>query len=371
MRRVLLALTFLGAWFTCGGAQAQVVTCDGAALGSLYGDCGAPGVANAPPAAKVPVLYCDQPASIGSAQTQCPSAKWIPFDNTQAGSKLLTSYAGWQALSKITYVVVIPPPPPPTQVVVYQLNGSPLEIIQGQAFGLTWSTSSTVPCKGSWTDATIPPLGTAVLFPNISSPIDAYDVQITCGATTATYREVVTQFDRVLPLCKPFSGVGQRYKLFDEAGAQRYFIGWYCKGKFQYAWYALADPVSEAPIDALAYFINLTDAQFLAEWAKPKRIFTAGEKAQRDDFLLTRPADPVWLVAKNGASLTRPTYPFFNKARGTSVTGRVAVGDRCDCRLLNVDGSTVYCSVAGRDNTDTPAVDVLPMATVTACTASP
>lgn len=112
-RRWMLVAIGTLCYFVSGHTIAQVVTCDGAAPGSLYGDCGAPGVANAPPAAKVPVLYCDQPASIGSAREQCPSAKWIPFDNAQAGSKLLTSYAGWQALANITYAVIVVPPPDP------------------------------------------------------------------------------------------------------------------------------------------------------------------------------------------------------------------------------------------------------------------
>lgn len=57
---------------------------------------------------------------------------------------------------------------------------------------------------------------------------------------------------------------------------------------------------------------------------------------------------PVWLVATMPAgAATRPAYALVDGQRG-AVSGRAAVGSRCDCAVRVVEGRSVYCGVNGR-----------------------
>lgn len=65
-----------------------------------------------------------------------------------------------------------------------------------------------------------------------------------------------------------------------------------------------------------------------------------------DEIKASQPAAIPYVVAKNGTSLTRPTYPFVAGVRNATSNGTVAVGATCSCvegRI--VEGSTAYCLV--------------------------
>lgn len=63
-----------------------------------------------------------------------------------------------------------------------------------------------------------------------------------------------------------------------------------------------------------------------------------------DDITAARPPGPVWIVAPNGVSTTRPAYPITNGVRSTASTGRATVGATCDCAVRSVEGSSSYCA---------------------------
>lgn len=65
---------------------------------------------------------------------------------------------------------------------------------------------------------------------------------------------------------------------------------------------------------------------------------------------------PAFVVAANGTSASRPAYLVSGGVRTTTASGRVAVGEPCDCAAFK---SGSYCSVSGRENVETPAVDQL------------
>lgn len=60
------------------------------------------------------------------------------------------------------------------------------------------------------------------------------------------------------------------------------------------------------------------------------------------------PPDPVFVVAKNGTSTTRPMYALNVDANtvGAQISKRAPVGARCECTVSGVrKGSTAYCPV--------------------------
>lgn len=110
-----LALTLLLVAAVClsPAAHAQVVTCPGGTVGASYSTCATPSQSSAPDAATL-VVWCGAPAAIGSGIEACPSATWLPWDNAQGYSKLLTTYGGWQTRDAVTFVSTPAPPPDPT-----------------------------------------------------------------------------------------------------------------------------------------------------------------------------------------------------------------------------------------------------------------
>lgn len=56
------------------------------------------------------------------------------------------------------------------------------------------------------------------------------------------------------------------------------------------------------------------------------------------------PPVPIWKVAKNGTSTTRPAYPILNGVRSTTSTARATVGATCDCSVRSVEGKSTYCA---------------------------
>lgn len=65
----------------------------------------------------------------------------------------------------------------------------------------------------------------------------------------------------------------------------------------------------------------------------------------------SRPTPPVYVVAKNGTSTTRPAYPYTPAtattpaSRDTKSTARATVTATCDCKVRMFEGSTLYCAV--------------------------
>jgi hypothetical protein len=97
-------------------AQAQVITCPGAATGSTYASCKSTVVSNAP-GWSTPVLWCESAGNLtaGAPESACGGgAWWYPWNNMQTYSWVLTSYAGWQRQSNITFTGASQPTPPST-----------------------------------------------------------------------------------------------------------------------------------------------------------------------------------------------------------------------------------------------------------------
>lgn len=64
-----------------------------------------------------------------------------------------------------------------------------------------------------------------------------------------------------------------------------------------------------------------------------------------DEMQRSRPANPAYVVAKNGNYTTRPAYAFTPPAtRASSSSGRATVGATCDCRVRVIEGKTIYCA---------------------------
>jgi len=107
MIRYLAALALL-LWLP---AHAQVVTCPSAASGSAYATCGTLSSSNAPTSTDM-VLWCGTGATAGQPESSCVGPTWLPWGNRQPYSPILTTYAGWQQASAVTFNSVAPTPPP-------------------------------------------------------------------------------------------------------------------------------------------------------------------------------------------------------------------------------------------------------------------
>lgn len=142
----------------------------------------------------------------------------------------------------------------------------------------------------------------------------------------------------------------------NEDGQVRY---WFCQRQFDWGYHGMVcrfDPGTRAC--AIPTGLSLT-ASPSAMWTR--YIASDWNSAQWADIMdrakLTiepfTPAPPVYVVAKNGTSPTRPVYAFTagasapsTGARGTRSVGVAPVGSLCDC-AQRVVGSTIYCGVPG------------------------
>jgi len=96
----LLVLVLLSGFGT--RAHAQVIACTGASNGQAYSACASP-TANNAPAGSTEILWCSAGAVAGAAENTCQAPVWYRWDNMQSYSWVLTSYAGWQRQSSITF----------------------------------------------------------------------------------------------------------------------------------------------------------------------------------------------------------------------------------------------------------------------------
>jgi hypothetical protein len=141
-------------------------------------------------------------------------------------------------------------------------------------------------------------------------------------------------------------------------------VRWYCKGKYGWAVEGFSGRASELvegweDFQVAALFSR---AKFNELWTEYLTDASQSDPALR---LLARaidlermPADPVYVVAPNSTSPTRPTYPVVDGIRKTTSNGRANVGAKCDCKRLAIDAAKPYC-----------AVDTIPGATVALCQA--
>lgn len=139
---------------------------------------------------------------------------------------------------------------------------------------------------------------------------------------------------------------------------------WWCPGRFAptltlYAvrWDAMTDPL-RADLSALA---SQPDHAGIERMQAAHATTPLGSDVLRPVWepakarmLASRPADPVWLVARNGAYTTRPAYLVVAGPDSLSVIGstataaRATVGASCACvRLRVVTGPTTYCGIDG------------------------
>ena len=69
-----------------------------------------------------------------------------------------------------------------------------------------------------------------------------------------------------------------------------------------------------------------------------------------DEMQRSRPANPAYVVAKNGTSTTRPAFAYTPAtastaaSRSTKSTARATVGATCDCKVRLLEGTTLYCA---------------------------
>lgn len=104
-----MRLLFAALLLLCLPAHAQVVTCaDATQQGKAFSACLTTVISNAPKASDE-VLWCKSGAVAGTAQASCPLATWIPWGQLQ-GSWILTSYAGWQVNTNVTFATGGGPP---------------------------------------------------------------------------------------------------------------------------------------------------------------------------------------------------------------------------------------------------------------------
>jgi hypothetical protein len=93
-------------------------------------------------------------------------------------------------------------------------------------------------------------------------------------------------------------------------------------------------------------------AQLLAGQAQymTKSLSPEAKATGEAQLAATRPALPVWLVAKNSTSITRPMYLIENGVRNTTQlkTPRALVGATCACDLFVLEeGAATFCPLAG------------------------
>jgi len=160
--------------------------------------------------------------------------------------------------------------------------------------------------------------------------------------------------------CAPAEVKGSGTPAVLEPNAAGVAVAWWCPGTFTptlalYAvrWDALTDPMrsqlsalpgATSPAAAIEQMriahatTPLSDDALRAIW-----------EPARARILASRPADTVWLVARNGTTLTRPSYPVTDGVRSTIASAvRATVDMTCGCmRLRVVEGTSTYCAFDG------------------------
>jgi hypothetical protein len=166
------------------------------------------------------------------------------------------------------------------------------------------------------------------------------------------------------PQCTPFGPTASGFKVTlaptanlaqwaSNAGAY-YVTSWWCAGKYAPSgWYYLGSrsdlpanwmsEVQKVPTASLDALIA-AQAQYMTKRLSPESKATGVAQLES-----TRPAYPVWLVAKNSTYPDRPLYRVENGVRGAVVKGtRAAVGAMCACYSLALEeGAATYCPLAG------------------------
>lgn len=109
----LVAILMLALY--CASAHAQVVTCASTvATNAQYAACATPStITAAPVSGSAKILWCSSVVTGGAARTACSTAIWQTWGYMASWSWVLTSYAGWQRFSDVTFSATPPPPPPP------------------------------------------------------------------------------------------------------------------------------------------------------------------------------------------------------------------------------------------------------------------
>lgn len=139
-----------------------------------------------------------------------------------------------------------------------------------------------------------------------------------------------------------------------------FYAYWFCKGEYvnSFVWRTfIGNELKPEMLDQLAAYVQgknpkLIEApvQYAPDDPKIAHLKEAVFAAVRADT--ARPAEPVWVVAKNGTTATRPAYyvdatvPTARKL--ANATGaRAKVGAACHCRADNVlkVGTGTYCPV--------------------------
>jgi len=161
--------------------------------------------------------------------------------------------------------------------------------------------------------------------------------------------------------CAPAELAGSGTRAVLEVNAAGTAAAWWCPGRFEPAfalyavrWDAMTDPL-RADLAALSSARDQTVAGIDRMRATHATAPLDSDALRpvwapaRERILASRPLDPVWLVAKNGTTMTRPTYLVTNGVRGTTAAStRASVGATCGCvRLRVIEGATVYCGVDG------------------------
>jgi hypothetical protein len=167
------------------------------------------------------------------------------------------------------------------------------------------------------------------------------------------------------PKCTPFGSSASGFKVTlaptanlsqwsNNAGA--YFISsWWCAGKYKPSgwfyignrtdlpanWMSELQKVPAASLDAL----TAAQVQYMT-----KRLSPESKATGEAQLAATKPALPVWLVAKNGTYPDRPMYRVENGVRATTalkgVRATVAAVCACDQFVLE-EGAATFCPLAG------------------------
>ena len=133
----------------------------------------------------------------------------------------------------------------------------------------------------------------------------------------------------------------------DGTRADALVTGWYCSDG--YTWTlnhveATKDYITQAMAQLTA--IKTTD-DFKTYWTNNVRGgLNADDLAWLKSKMPAQPSDPIWRVAKNGTSTTRPTYLVTNGVRQTKSNGIISVGVQCTCNRPEfrvIEGTSTYC----------------------------
>ena len=163
---------------------------------------------------------------------------------------------------------------------------------------------------------------------------------------------------------------------------------WWCASKYGYTaqkgiWFRDELPGASLVYDLLN-FKTMTDADQRAKLNAFTTCSVVGEefsgncdryKPLRAEAIAQVQANaptvwPVWIVAKNGTTPSRPVYMTAAGIRKTAAVAstRVAVGATCGCTTYAIEeGASSYCSVSGLENQATTATDQIQAGAVALC----